>query len=156
MDNKELKEEKDWFDDLLSAENDPGIGTDENAILAYDMSALEDMELEKIIQEAKSGDWNLTEEDRAFLTSTLPKEEAPAEPVLEEPLLPADEDYGEDTDEEYDEDFDEWEDEEEDEEEEELELPERVPRKVRPKRKNGYGLFGLPRRPTRNGPKRCR
>jgi UPF0755 protein len=108
------------------------------------MSSLEDMELEKIIQEAKSGDWNLTEEDRAFLTSTLPKEEEQIPQPAEQACNVSDEEeYEEDPDEEYEDDPEDWlEDEEE--EEEEPELPERVPRKVRPKRKNGYGLFGLP------------
>lgn len=133
MDHKEQNGEKDWFEDLLSEEEHPQIGTDEQAVFFHDMSAMEDMELERIIQEAKAGDWKLTEEDRAYLTNTLPvSQEIPQEPVEEE-------DYYQD--EEF---FDAYEDEPLEEPEEEPETVERVPRKVRPKRKNGYGLWGIP------------
>ena len=142
MNNKELNEEKDWFGDLLSSVDDPEIGTDENALLSHDMSSLEDMELERIIQEAKSGDWKLTEEDQVYLTNTLPKEEMVSEETVEEEFQDAE--FDDDLEDSDEEELDDWEEEEDEEEDDEPEIPERVPRKVRPKRKNGYGLFGLP------------
>lgn len=141
MDNKELDQEKDWFKDLLSPDaEDAEIGTDEHAVSAYDMSDLADMELEKIIREAKAGDWELTEEDRVFLTSRADIQHEEVTPT--EASLPEEPDITIDEYEDEPEDTDTYEDEEDYAQEDEPSGG--VPRKVRPKRKNTYGLWGLP------------
>ncbi len=95
------------------------IGVDDTAMDSHSMSDLSDMELEKIIQEAMSEEWDM---------------DLPAEETLPEP------DTGGFIDNAYS-------DEPENTEAEGSEPAYEeggVPRKVRPKRKGGYGLFGLP------------
>ena len=109
-----------WFDGLTDpAAGSEEISTDEHAIADHDMASLSDIELEKIIQETLSEDWGL--------------EDIAPEPEPQ-PEIPADEEYsdsgklpeeGEYTCDDAKEDG-------------------QVPRKVRPKRKGGYGAFGLP------------
>ena len=103
-----------WFDGLTDM---PGagadIGADEQAVAAYDMADLSDIELEKIIQEAMAEDWDLDDD-----IHPEPEEESISDNAYvdtEEDAYPEDDEY-----------------------------EEAVPRKVRPKRKGGYGLFGLP------------
>ena len=154
MDNEELKgrpesaedaEAKAWLDQLLTGsadvpaqapKDDAGtdlfdqfvspmdkmaeIGTDEHAVAAHDMKEIADMELDKIIQEADG--WDLDAIERENM-------ESPIESAFdEEPPL----------DEEYQEDLAVYADGGTDPDEE------GPVRKVRPKRKNGYGLFGIP------------
>ena len=113
-------ESRDWFDELLSpADSQQEIGTDEHAVAAHDMSDLADMELDKIMHEAMSDEWDLSSIENELLS----------EPAVEEPLPPVDQpEYTDNGAAPV----------------AEPEDPERVERKVRPKRKNGYGLFGLP------------
>ena len=113
-------EDSDWFDGLIDpAAGDDEIGTDEHAIADHDMASLSDIELEKIIQETLSEDW-------------VPEDIAPeSEP---QPEAPADEEYSDSGQ------LPEAEESPSDDAEEEGQ----VTRKVRPKRKGGYGAFGLP------------
>ncbi len=97
----------------------PEIGADESAVAGHSMADLSDIELERIIQEAMSAEWD-----------DLTQVEPPASSVQDAFQDNAYSDNGS-----YPE--------EEDLPEEEL--PEgATPRKVRPKKKGGYGLFGLP------------
>ena len=142
--------ENDWFDDILKKPvTGKEIGEDEHAE-SLGLTPFSEQELEKIIQETLSEDWisledeaelPLTQEDfrddefrntfgtndilnPAYYTDNgeLPEEEnlppepveEPEESVYEEPDEPDPEESG------------------------------KLPRKVRPKRKNGYGLFGIP------------
>ena len=143
MDNKEKKgsQQEDWFHSLLSStETADEIGTDEHALSGHEMGDLADIELEKIIQEAKASDWALMEEDHAFLSDLAPQPEKVEEPVS----LPDTDDFTL-SEEMLDQALAAY-----DQEENELAsaLPEEpevgVPRKVRPKKKNGYGFWGLP------------
>lgn len=116
---KNNPQEQDWFENLtIPADDVKEIGTDEQAVSAHDMSDLADMELDKIIKEAMSDEWDLSDIENELLS----------EPAVEEVLSPVIEpeysDDGESFTEEQPENY--------------------VERKVRPKRKNGYGLFGLP------------
>ena len=119
MDNEKLNGQPDrWFDDLIdSGEPSQEIGTDEQAVASYDMADLSDIELEKIIQEAMEDDWAVDE-------AILPEQDLT--PYLEDAY----------TDEQADADPADTAEAEE--------CEEAVTRKVRPKRKGGYGLFGLP------------
>ena len=125
MDNKNTNppsgDDTSWLDELLASSN-----YGEDAI--EDLSgSVEDMELERIIREAKADEWDLTE----IIESQQPDYEEPApapQPAFEDPEVAA-QVY--------------W-DEEEPYEEAEEEISEESDRKVRPKRKDGYGLFGLP------------
>lgn len=115
---KNNPQEQDWFEGLSSpADSAPEIGTDEHAVADHDMSDLADMELEKIMKEAMSDEWDLSQIENELLS----------EPAVEEPAVPNDDMpvYS-------------------DEEETQQKTQERVERKVRPKKKNSYGLFGLP------------
>ncbi|MBQ8769433.1 MAG: endolytic transglycosylase MltG [Oscillospiraceae bacterium] len=118
MDNEKLNGQPDrWFDDLMhTPETGAEIGADEQAVASYDMADLSDIELEKIIQEAMAEQWDMDDD-------ILPAPEAPSYP---------DNEYT-DTDGEAT-----------PAEAEEYDYEETVARKVRPKRKGGYGLFGLP------------
>ena len=138
--------ENEWFDDILeSPVTGKEIGEDEH-VESIGLTPFSEQELEKIIQEALSEDWMSTEDEAelpqtqeefrdeefrntfgnndilnpAYYTDNgeLPEEEPEVgdAPALEEPEL----------------------------EEPEKEEPGKLPRKVRPKRKNGYGLFGIP------------
>lgn len=121
MDNENKKDlpEQDWFDQFLSPDTGhQEIGTDESAVSAHGMSDLSDMELEKIMHEAMSEEWDLDASEEAILEDPTPEEYPDALP--DESTVYAD--GGEAPDEET----------------------ETVQRKVRPKRKNSYGLFGLP------------
>lgn len=143
MDNEKMKEaqQDDWFQDLLSpAENTDEIGTDEHAISGHEMGDIADMELEKIIQEAKSSDWLLSEEDSVFLSDL----ESPSVADKESPVELNVEDFSL-SEEQLDEALASYD------QQDESEAPEfteethsGVPRKVRPKKKNGYGFWGLP------------
>lgn len=140
MNNKNFdnlpEEDTNWLDELL-ASSDYGKDVLEEAVGTGDAFALpeelltreepkqepapdpvDDTEWEKIMQEALSDEWDLTE---TILN-------APPVPIYdEEPVLDG-------------EGFSGFEDEEEPQQEEEVDPL----RKVRPKRKSGYGLFGIP------------
>lgn len=128
MDNEKMHDQpENWFDDLLtSPETGNEIGTDETAMASYGMSELSDLELEKIMQEAMSEEWNLD----IAAEEALPEEKAV--PFLDNEYADSDTEAPE----------------------QEAGIPEaacsneeaegNVPRKVRPKRKGGYGFFGIP------------
>jgi len=112
-----------WLDEWLKDMTpETELGPDESAISGAGLTDISDMELEKIIQETVSGAWDDPAEEPQNSTEpeqALPEEE-PTPQVQEEaetpPEIP-----------------------EEDAEEEEGPV-----RKVRPKRKTGYGLFAIP------------
>lgn len=116
---KNNPQEQDWFENLTDpADEAQEIGTDEHAVSAHGMSDLADMELDKIIHEAMSDEWDLSAIENELLSE--PAEEEPAAPAAEPEYYDGGEAPVEDEEEPG------------------------VQRKVRPKRKNGYGLFGLP------------
>lgn len=128
MENKNINppsgDDTSWLDDLLASSN---YGEDAIEDLS---SSVEDMELERIIREAKADEWDLTD----IIESQQPDYEEPApapQPAFEDPEVAA-QVY--------------WEEDEEaaPQEETEEEIFEESDRKVRPKRKSSYGLFGLP------------
>lgn len=114
---KNNPQEQDWFEGLTSPiPSSDEIGTDEQAMADHNMSNIADMELDKIMREAMSDEWDLTDIETELLN----------EPAVEEPSASSEEPVYSDEP-----------------EAEPAQTP-RVERKVRPKRKNGYGLFGLP------------
>lgn len=122
MDNKNMnptpEDDTSWLDELL-ASSDYG----EDAI--SDLSdSVEDLELERIIREARAEEPNLNE----TVLQEQPDYDHPADPQSA---------YAPDLD--VDTEID-WPDEDNIEDD----IVEDSDRKVRPKRKNGYGLFGLP------------
>ena len=128
MENKNINpssgDDTSWLDDLLASSD---YGEDAIQDLA---GSVEDLELERIIRESKEDDeWDLT----AIIESQQAEYEQAAsasapEPAFDDPEVAA-QVY--------------W-DAEETVEEPEEDSPEDSGRKVRPKKKNGYGLFGLP------------
>jgi len=144
MDNKNnntaLPDNDDWFDALLKTpEMGKELNADEQALSG--LPELSDMELEKILQEALAEDWQETENE---VPQEVPAEEdvpldlysdnQPPMVYHEEQIsaVPAEEQNDEIT---------------ENDSTPAEELPEQADisvRKVRPKRKKGYGLFGLP------------
>lgn len=125
MDNKNMNppsgDDTSWLDELLESSS---YGEDAIQNLS---GSVEDMELERIIREAKADEWDLTD----IIESQQPEyeEATPApQPAFEDPEVAA-QVY--------------W-DEEEPSDEAEEEIYEESDRKVRPKRKSSYGLFGLP------------
>lgn len=125
MDNKNTNppsgDDTSWLDELLASSN-----YGEDAIQDL-VGSVEDMELERIIREAKSDERNLTDIIESPQPDPVETPTAP-EPAFEDPEVAA-QIY--------------W-DEEEPIEEAEEEIYEESDRKVRPKRKDSYGLFGLP------------
>lgn len=122
MDNKNTNpspgEDTSWLDELLTS-SDYG----EEAIQNFS-NPVEDLELDRIIQESKADEWDLSEKIASEFD--YPEEPAPARsPIPETDIVIQ------------------WED---DTNEESLteDIPEEFDRKVRPKRKNEYGMFGLP------------
>ncbi|MBE6975159.1 MAG: endolytic transglycosylase MltG [Ruminococcaceae bacterium] len=109
------------------------IGTDETAVAHHDMTDMGDIEVERIIRETLDDDWDITAIENEIMSEPIAEafDEDPTMDLTDD-VLPEDEEYAEDA-----EDEDDGEDGEE-------EYEGAVPRKVRPKKKNGYGLFGLP------------
>lgn len=144
MDNNNnpiIPDEDGWFDSLLTT---PGkgddIGPDEGAISGLPLSDISDMELEKILQETLAEDWS---------------EEAPVEeevPVLDQEYRDADDSLDVYEDSNWEESFpvvdscsdEEYPDEVSEEALDDDSVDGAAVRKVRPRRKKGYGLFGLP------------
>ncbi len=115
----EMPQEPEWFQELEApAEAVPSIGTDEQAVSQHEMTDIADMELDKIMQEAMSDDWNIA----AIESEVMAQAEAEFAPLDSENI------YTDDGIEPEPEDDDQLD----------------TKRKVRPKRKTGYGLFGLP------------
>ena len=119
---------EDLFADLLSTQKEEPEAIaerpDSDASIISDEA---DMDFEKIMQEALAEDWDLSE----IAENSLYRDEETEEF--------ADNDYGDSEEDPQDTGI------AEDDFSEEEEIPEgSVPRKVRPKRKNGYGLFAIP------------
>ena len=134
MDNKNTNppsgEDTSWLDDLLASSD---YGEDVIQNLA---NSVEDLELDRIIRESKAEEWDLDD-------PILPEEEEPLYP--EEPEAETEPELNlDDIIIEWDDDEIEQIQEEEPVAESEEEIPEDSERKVRPKRKNGYGMFGIP------------
>ena len=126
MDNKKTPgqpEGSDCFEDLLpdSAEE---IGPDEHAVSGVGLSDLSDMELERIMSESLAEDMH--------------------EPSLEEVLAPIPEEIPEISEADEDTENTAPREERETDSADESEESDAPVRKVRPKRKGGYGMFGLP------------
>ena len=132
--NPHISQDDPWFDNLLSKPNiGREIGPDEQAVSSAGLTAHEDADLERIIREAKAMD----------------------EPVLHTPEIPQD---GPFRDEEYRHAFGHGESlesvfaekpssvshEYEDEPEDAVPQKDAPMRKIRPRKKKGYGLFGIP------------
>ncbi|MBQ7330994.1 MAG: endolytic transglycosylase MltG [Oscillospiraceae bacterium] len=120
-------QDDDWFENLINpAKKSEEIQIDEEAVSPHQMSDLADAELERILKEALSEDWNL-EDSLEGISEPMPQvymepaqdvqpEPTPVyEPQVQEQVQPAEPEY-----------------------------EGGVPRKVRPKRKDGYGFFGIP------------
>lgn len=119
MDNNKFNEDAAWFDDLLKQpEVNSEIGPDEQAVNAAGLSSIPDAELEQILRETLGDDWS--DDEPAQVPEDAPAPDMSytdggiALPEQPEELA---EEPGDGTS---------------------------VPRKVRPRRKKGYGLFGLP------------
>ena len=143
--NTSIPDDDGWFDSLLTS---PGtekeIGPDEQALSDLQLPELSDMELEKILKEALEEEWSEEEP------------ETEDTPVLDQEYRDADDDTFDSAADSY-EDAD-WNDSSLDSDDEDSyyeadssdEDADQDPdntapvRKVRPKRKNGYGLLGLP------------
>lgn len=116
--------EPDIFQQMVSPLEDmEEIGADEHAASDHRMTDIADMELDKIMQEAMSDDWDVATIEQGILSEPI-EEAFPAQPQI---------------DIDGPEDADLYSDDGEDPEEEDG-----VQRKVRPRKKNVYGLFGLP------------
>lgn len=134
MDNKKITDQnpdESWFDDLLHQPKlDDELGPDEGAVASAGLSDISDLEFEKIMKEAiaekDASPENLAAEEAAL----PPAEQLPDEYADEGESAPAAEDEPETEDAE--------------ETEEPVADPNKPLRKVRPRRKKGYGLFGLP------------
>lgn len=136
----------DGFDDLLKEpEAGKEIGTDSHAE-TMGLSNIADMELEKIIQETMSDDWTSLDDEMLLpeIEETLHGDDFKDTFGTGEMLDPA---YYTDNGElpqTQDTPIDTPADIPAEQEDLETEDPDFVPRKVRPKRKKGYGLWGLP------------
>ena len=122
--DKNIPSETPDLEELLTTpEVGSEITTDESAVAPHGMGQLSDIELEKIIQQAIDENWGGENVDDGSYESD-PEFPSQEYAVADQP-----------------EGFDAYSDAAEPEE-----TPEEggVPRKVRPKRKGGYGLFGLP------------
>ena len=115
-----------WLDEWLKDMTpDTEVGPDESAISGAGLTDISDMELEKIIQETVSGVWD----DPAEETQAASESE-PEIPIEEQaPEVPEDSEVPPEVPEEV---------------AEAQEAEEGPVRKVRPKRKTGYGLFTIP------------
>ena len=140
--NTSVPDDDKWFDSLLtSPETGSEIGPDEHAISGLQLPELSDMELEKILQEALAEDWP-EEETPEETPPVIDEEYADPDDVQAVPLsptsrsLPLQEEPQPQNDDLEEPPFEETPEEQSD--------NLRPARKVRPRRKKGYGLFGLP------------
>lgn len=137
--NPEIESGNDWLDEILKSPRSADKGLDTGAE-TMGLPSMADMELEKIIQETMADDWTSADDEILLpeIEETLHGDDFKDTFGTGEMLDPA---YYTDNGElppeteEPEEDLP---------DEEDPEDPDYVPRKVRPKRKNTYGLFGLP------------
>lgn len=126
MDNKKITNEPEdsaWLDELFGAvEQSAELTIDDAAMDSHDMGQISDRELDEIIKETMSDDWNIED----------------FEPVFDDPE--PEPEYRD----EYADNGEAAEEEPADMPEEEIIDPDAPVRKVRPRRKKGYGLFGIP------------
>lgn len=116
----EPEAQPDIFDQMVApADSVAEIGTDESAVAQHGMTDMADMEVDRIIQETMAEDWDISAIEQEIMAEPI------AEAFDDDPTMEL-----------TDEDVPVYADDDEDED--------AVPRKVRPKRKNQYGLFGLP------------
>lgn len=129
MDNKELNpEDEELFSSLLDApELEEEITPDEQAISSAGLTNIEDFDLERIIQEAIAGEFG---SDPIEETANQISQHIPLDDLYSDDELPTSEPEAQP--------------EIEPEVESEPEDPNEPVRKVRPKRKSGYGLLGIP------------
>lgn len=124
MENEKFTNEPEdsaWLDELFGAvEKSAELGIDEAAMDSHDMGQISDRELDQIMKEAMSDDWNIEDFEPVF------DDDEPAEEHRDQYADNGEDPVAED-------------------------LPEETPvdpdapvRKVRPRRKKGYGLFGIP------------
>ncbi len=118
-----------WLDDLLASSD---YGEDAIQDLA---GSVEDLELDRIIREAKTDEWDLTDIIESQHQDYVEESISVPEPAFDDPEVAA-QVYWDDEEETFDEYADEDEADDFDSEESD--------RKVRPKRTNSYGFFGLP------------
>lgn len=143
--NPSIPDEDGWFDALLTPPgNESEIGPDEGAISDLRLPEISDMELEKILQEALAEDWpaeDPVEEEAPILDQEYRDAGSDAFDGYENNIW--DDSYSDDHSQD---EYSEPEYSEDDSEEASDSDPENASsvRKVRPRRKNGYGLFGLP------------
>ena len=143
--NKKIPESdaiNDWLDEILKTPRSSDKGLDTGAE-TMGLPSMADMELEKIIQETMADNWTTADDEMLLpeIEETLHGDDFQETFGTGEMLdpayytdngeLPAEDDQPEDMVDVY---YD----------EEDPEDPDYIPRKVRPKRKDGYGLFGLP------------
>lgn len=151
MENKNTPVQPDdnsWFDEWLK-NDDPAteIGADEQALSGSGLTDISDMELERILRETAGEDWDPAVAEAIQPPVEFSEEEAPPEATLpEEEVVGTDEEelpdvLIEDPEEDAPEDVYAQEPEAESEEPADDSRP---VRKVRPRRKAGYGLFGIP------------
>lgn len=141
--NKKIPESEsvnDWLDDILKTPKEPQNEGLDTGAETMGLPSMADMELEKIIQETMNSDWSA--EDELLLPEieqTLQGDDFKDTFGTGEMLDPAYyTDNGElppETEESEEYDLP---------DEEDPDDPDYIPRKVRPKRKSSYGLFGLP------------
>lgn len=134
--NTNLPDDNAWLDELFGAvEEKAELGVDEAAMAAHDMSNISDRELEEIMREALAE----TFQEDIYADAEIPI------PTLVDEYSDA---YSDDSDMRFLEDDEQPAEQLEEESEELIEEepvdPDRPVRKVRPKAKKGYGLFGLP------------
>lgn len=144
--------EDSWFDNLLNPNGaEKEIEADEHAVSGSGLSSIADMELEKILTESAAENYDSVAEDDLLASEPL-ETELPEEPMEEPSPEAAEEMSAEDAAAPCNEEEAPTPDEAEASEEAAEEVteetdenaPGKPPRKVRPRRKKGYGLFGLP------------
>lgn len=129
--NNPQPEDISWLDQWLTEHTaEEEIGPDESAISGTGLTDMSDMELEKIIQETVSDDWSIPEPEPEPVLDIDLSDDAFYAPSESEDEPAPEEECTEETDGE--------------EEQEEEEDPNAPVRKVRPKNKTGYGLWGIP------------
>ena len=135
--NPELPENENWLDEILGAQNIPReLGADELAVAAAGLTHPDDIELERIVRETLAQDWGMVDEPEPQpQPQPAPKEDMDSTQLFDPREL--EELFAEREQAELDSTPAEEEPENEPEEEEQ-------PVREKPKKKNAYGLLGIP------------